>query len=141
MIPNVYLHIKTERFQKETDEDAGLVNPGMYGSELAKFIQNALVKIGYTVPYYCNEDWGWWVEIKGFPHLMGLCIYGRSEEDGVIREYVICSGVTDNVAWSWRKFKRVNTVIVVNKLMDDTENILKNTDGVSSAIRENDMPW
>jgi len=140
MIPNAYIQIKTEIFQKEDDEDSKLVNPGMYGCKLTKYLQKSLNDIGYNSPFNCNEDWGWWVEIKGFPHLMGLCIYGQEDDDGIIREYVICSGVTDEKLWSWKKFKKVDTTIAVNKLMDVIEGILKKTDGITSTTRLNDIP-
>ncbi len=95
MMRNTFIHITTDMFQKTENEDNEVVNAGMYGKNLAEYIQRELRLIGYSVPFYCNEDWGWWVEIKGFPCAMGVCIYGRADNQGVIHEYVICSGLTD----------------------------------------------
>ena len=124
-------------------EDKELVNEGMYGKALSIYLQSKLIDKGYKVPFYCNEDWGWWVEIKGFPHLMGLCIYGRvdNDESKFISNYVIASGVADERKWSWSKFKFVETTRSVNKLMSDTFDIFKSDIDIQNTKILDDMPW
>jgi len=141
MIKRTILHIKTEKFPILPGEKDELVNDGMYGKGLAIYLNSSLKSKGYNSPFYCCEDWGWWVHIKGFPYLMGLCIYGSVGDDGGMHEYVVCSATTEERIWSWRKFRKVDTVNEVTKLMDDVELIFKEDSEITQCNRLDDFPW
>ncbi|MEX2242474.1 MAG: hypothetical protein WD716_01370 [Fimbriimonadaceae bacterium] len=96
-------------------EDEEIVNPGMYGKALAIYLQERLPELGYSVPSYCAEDWGWWVEIADHPYKLGLCIYCGKDSTGSLA-HAVSIGKTSARAWNWRKFKSIDCTADLNKL-------------------------
>jgi hypothetical protein len=113
-----FIHIRSAKFPILEGEEQELVNPGMYGKALAIYLQDRLRSIGYVVPFYNCEDWGWWVEIEGAPFSFGACIYCGPGSDGSL-EYACKVGLSWGKVWSWKKFKRIDASPWSDKLHDD----------------------
>lgn len=136
----VGLHLKTAKFPVMDGEEEEMVNEGLYGKAISLHLKETLSGVGYHVPFVCCEDWGWWVEIKGFPFAIGLCVYCFENEPGTLAEYAIMSSVTGEQKWSWKRFRRVRTTEMVGKLMDDVESIMKNDKDVQVIGRVDEFP-
>ena len=134
------LHLETAKFPVMDGEEEEMVNEGMYGKAISLHLKDMLSQVGYDIPFVCCEDWGWWVEIKGFPLAFGLCVYCWENEPGKVAEYVIMSSITDDKKWSWKKFNMISTTDIVSKLMDDVESIMKNDKDVKVIGRVDDFP-
>lgn len=90
----------------------------MYGKALAEYLQAKLAEKGYSVPFICAEDWGWWVELKTDPLRSGICIYARPETSDPI-EYVCTDRFNGERKWSWSKFRFLDTKPLANQLHED----------------------
>jgi hypothetical protein len=99
-----FLHVRAAGFVPLPGEDAELVNEGMYGKAVARYLEQALPRLGYEVPGFCCDDWGWWVELAGFPFVFGVCIYAVTLDDGRLDVYVT-DGAVGHRRWSWRRFR------------------------------------
>lgn len=69
---NPFIHIQSAKFKILPGEEEEFVNEGTYGKSLAEYLQAQLTQYGYDVPFFCCEDWGWWIELKGQPFVLGL---------------------------------------------------------------------
>jgi hypothetical protein len=114
----LFIHVRSAKFSILEGEEEELVNPGTYGRALAIYLQGRLRSIGYAVPSYNCEDWGWWVEIEGAPFSFGVCINCGPGSDGS-PEYACTVGLTASKVWSWKKFKRIDAAPWSDKLHDD----------------------
>lgn len=103
-----FIHLYSPKFPILEGEDEEIGNPGMYGRALSTYIQEGLQKKGYESPFLCAEDWGWWIEIKGAPFKVGVCVYSGPGKDGV-PEYGVLVGIKSARSWSWSSFKMVET--------------------------------
>jgi hypothetical protein len=88
-------------------EKEELVNDGMYGKALAKYVQEKLRARGYHSPFFCCEDWGWWVHLKDAPFTFGVRIYCGQEIDGLLQLSCV-AGAPEEKKWSWRRFRFVD---------------------------------
>jgi hypothetical protein len=113
-----FIQVRSAKFAKRPNEDDELVNEGMYGQALAEYLQAALRQYGYVVPFFCCEDWGWWVEIQGFPCTFGVCIYGRDLGDGQLH-LAVTDGTTSRKIWSWRRFRSIDLGPIIDRLHED----------------------
>ena len=59
MIPQSWLLIETQKFPILEGEDEDIANERMYGKALCNYLQSELPRVGVSVPFFCNEDWGW----------------------------------------------------------------------------------
>jgi hypothetical protein len=103
-----FIRVNSSKFPILPGEADELVNEGMYGKALAEYLVSRLREYGYDAPFCCCEDWGWWVELAGFPCTFGVCIYGQECDDGHLDLYVTDGAVQDRVC-SWRKFRFIDT--------------------------------
>jgi hypothetical protein len=85
-----FIHVRSDKFPILPGEDEEIINEGMYGKALAEYLQKELTEVGYTVPFVCAEDWGWWVELSTDPIRSGVSIYALPETDPI--EYVCTDG-------------------------------------------------
>ena len=114
----LFIHVRSAKFPILEGEEEELVNPGTYGKALAIYLQDRLRSIGYAVPDFNCEDWGWWVEIEGPPFSFGVCINCGPGSDGS-PEYACTVGLTGSKVWSWKKFKQIDASPWSDKLHDD----------------------
>jgi hypothetical protein len=107
MAANPFIHIKSAKFPVLPEEDDELVNEGTYGKALAQYLESRLKDRGYDVPFICCEDWGWWVEIRGQPFALGLCVYGgRSLAEA--QELCFFISMERGRRWSWTRFRFID---------------------------------
>lgn len=103
-----FIHITSAKFSILPGEADQIINEGTYGKALAEYLTDRLRELGYLAPFFCCEDWGWWVELAGYPFTFGVCVYGRACADGSLELY-LGDGATPTSRWSWRRFRFVNT--------------------------------
>lgn len=120
---NPFIHIKSAKFPVLPGEEEELVNEGTYGKALAEYLEAKLKDRGYDVPFVCCEDWGWWVEIRGQPFTLGLCVYGGPDLAGTQE---LCFTISEEPGrrWSWSRFRFIDTTSRVEKLFTDLKMIL-----------------
>lgn len=131
----------TNKFPILEGEDEEITNENMYGKALCLYLENNLPKVGFEVPFYCNEDWGWWLEIKNENFGMALCIYSDPEAEGNPESYAVLPSITSEKIWSWRKFKKISVkddvLAITNKLVE----LFENDNEISSISRHNEFPY
>ncbi len=113
-----FIQVRSARFPILPGEKQELVNEGMYGKAVAEYLQSRLQTRGYDAPFFCCEDWGWWVELKNAPFKFGVCVYCGPERDGPF-DFFCTAGVFGRKKWSWSKFRFVDTAPWVEKLHED----------------------
>jgi hypothetical protein len=140
MNPNNFIHIKSSKFPVLPSEDDEVVNEGMYGKALSQYLETELKKKGYSIPFICCEDWGWWVDIKGQPFSLGVCVYGAS---GLKDDPGLCVTVGQTVGrrWSWKKFKFIDKTERVTQLFSDLCAIFKADDQIEIIGYPEDFPF
>ncbi len=123
MSANPFIHIKSAKFPILPGEAAELVNEGTYGKALAQYLQTRLQERSYDAPFICCEDWGWWVEVRGQPFTMGVCVYG-SPALSETEELCVKPSPEPGRRWSWSRFRFVDTSPRVAQLFSDLREIL-----------------
>ena len=136
----ICVHLKTAKFPVMDGERDEMINEGMYGKAISLHLQRTLAQRGYDMPDVVAEDWGWWVTVGGAPFGLGLCVYCWDDTSDVPVEYAIMSSVTKDRIWSWRKFRMIDAVPVVTKLMDDVEDIMNTDPEVEVIGRTDEFP-
>ena len=116
------------------------MNEGMYGKALAQYLQGKLKERGYNAPFFCCEDWGWWVELKNAPFVFGVCIYCGPEEKKPL-DLFCTDGATSAKKWSWRKFNFIDTTPWVVKLHEDLVLIFQADPEVQVVSTSLDSPF
>jgi hypothetical protein len=141
MIPNTCVAIETKIFPLLEGEEDELVNEGMYGKALCKYLNNKLPLAGIEVPFFCCEDWGWWIEVKDNEFKMGLCVYSDPDAEKDPEKYAIISSITNGKKWSWSKFKKIDMTEKVLKIMDTVDKIFREDHEITSVTRHDDYPF
>lgn len=135
-----FIHIRSPKFPVLPGEEKELVNPEMYGKAVAQYLQEKLRDRGYEVPFFCNEDWGWFVKLKDAPFDFGVCIYCWPAKDRPMDFFCTDSAVGPR-QWSWRRFRFVDTRPWVQKLHEDMVAIFRGDPDVEVVSTElNDFP-
>lgn len=122
-------------------EDQEIVNEGMYGKALCQYLQSVLPGAGLTVPSYCAEDWGWWLEVERGPFKMGLCIYSDPEAEKDPERYAILPSIQQARKWSWSKFRNIDNSTDVLELVALVERVLKSDNDIVTVTRHDDYPF
>jgi hypothetical protein len=136
-----FIHVRSAKFPILPGEEEELVNEGMYGKALAEYLQEKLRARGYLVPFYCCEDWGWWVELKDAPFTFGVRIYcSAAEADGLLQLSCV-AGDPEERKWSWRKFRFVDATPWVDKLHQDLIAIFQADADIKVVGTEFDSPF
>jgi len=134
-----FIHIRSPKFAILPGEKEELVNEGMYGKALAQYLQGKLKERGYDAPFFCCEDWGWWIELKGAPFAFGVCIYCGPERNGPL-DLFCTDGATSPKKWSWGKFRFVDTTVWSAKLHNDLVSIFQSDPEVEVISTTLDSP-
>lgn len=135
-----FLHIKSFKFPILEGEKEELVNEGMYGKALSIYLQEKLKLIGYDVPFFCCEDWGWWVEIKSKPISFGICIYSLPNDSNP-EHYVCCPSINGEKKWNWKKFGYIDTKSITEKIVNDLKEIFESDSDIDLIEITEDMPF
>ena len=109
---------KSAKFPILPGEAEELVNEGTYGKALAQYLETKLKEREYEVPFICCEDWGWWVEVRGQPFTLGLCVYGGPD---LAETHELCVRISTEPGrrWSWSRFRFIDTTSRVEQLLMD----------------------
>ena len=141
MIPKSCLLIESKKFPILPGEDAEIINEHMYGKALCQYLQSQLPLAGIHVPGYCNEDWGWWLDVERGTFKMGLCIYSDPDAPANPERYALLPSIHTAQKWSWAKFKKVDVSKDVLDLIDVVERVLKSDQDITAVVRHDDYPF
>jgi hypothetical protein len=141
VIPQTCLVIETKKFPVLEGEDGELANERMYGKALCNYLQTELPPVGISAPSFCNEDWGWWLEVERNGFRMGICIY--SDPDAVTgpERYALMPSVREANRWSWSKFRKVDVSRDVLAMIDAIEKVFMKDKEILTVTRHNDCPF
>ena len=140
MIPRSCVAIETTRFPALPGEDEELVNERMYGKALCLYLQQHLPRCGITVPFFCAEDWGWWLEVEAGEFKTGLCVYADPDFELQPERYAILSA-EEGTRWSWSRFWFVDISAEVVRIMDALEQLLREDPDIRSVTRHANYPF
>jgi len=141
MIPQSCLLISTKKFPVLEGEKDEIVNPGMYGKALCKYLEVELPRVGVNVPFFCNEDWGWWLEVERSGFKMALCIYSEPGADPNPERYALLPSIQVAKILSWSKFKTIDMAQGVLGVIGAVEEVFKNDSDIQSVTRHDDYPF
>lgn len=141
MIPQSCLLIESKKFPILPGEDDEITNERMYGKALCQYLQSELPRAGIDVPAYCNEDWGWWLEVERGAFTMGLCVYSDPAAMGDPEKYALVPSIQHEKKWLWAKLKKVDVAKDVLELVDIVERVLKSDKEIPVVKRLDDYPF
>jgi len=141
MIPRSCVAIETKKFPILPGEDEEIVNENMYGKALCKYLEHNLPKSGISVPLFCAEDWGWWLEVEDNGFKMALCIYSDPSAKQDPERYAILPSIKSEKKWSWSKFGNIDVSKNVLKVMDTLEQLFKKDKEIKTVTRHDDFPF
>ena len=141
MIPNSCIKIETTKFPVLDGEKEEIVNENMYGKAVCNYLEKELPKENIEVPFYCNEDWGWWLEVKSNNFSMGLCIYSDPDVTDSPESYAIMPSEHNAKKWYWSKFKTLDISKDVLLVMEIVANIFKKDKEILKVSQHNDFPY
>jgi hypothetical protein len=141
MIASSCIKIKTDKFPILEGEEEEIVNDNMYGKALCLYLERELPKLEIKVPFFCNEDWGWWLEVEDGDYSMALCIYSDPDADGNPESYAIMPSVREPKKWSWSKFRKIDVSAKVLKLMNKVADLFSKDKEITEISRHDDFPY
>lgn len=141
MIPQSCLLIESKKFPVLPGEDQEITNERMYGKALCQYLQSELPLAGIHVPSYCNEDWGWWLDVERGTFKMGLCIYSDPAAVEDPERYAILPSLQQEKKWSWEMFRKVDISRDVLALIAIVEQVLKSDKDITVVTRHDDYPF
>lgn len=141
MIPQSCLLIESKKFPALPGEDQEITNERMYGKALCRYLQSQLPLVGINVPSYCNEDWGWWLEVERGSFKMGLCIYADPAAAKDPERYALLPSIHQATKWSWAKLRKIDLAKDVLDVMATVERVLKSDKDIPVVTRHDDYPF
>lgn len=141
MIAQSCLLIESSRFPALPGEDQEITNERMYGKALCNYLKAELPAAGVRVPFFCNEDWGWWLEMERDTFKMALCIYSDPVAAGDPERYALVPSLTKATRWSWSTFRRVDVSQDVLGLINIVEAVFKKDKDIRAVTRHDDFPF
>jgi len=140
MIPQSCVLIETKKFPILDGERDEIINENMYGKSLCIYLEKNLPKAGIRVPYFCAEDWGWWLEVECNGFEMGLCIYSDPDAKVDPEKYAIIPSIQSNTKWSWSKFRKIDISKNVLNIVNGLESVFSKDNEVFSISRHDTFP-
>jgi hypothetical protein len=106
--------------------EAELVNPGLGGGALAKFLAGELPAYGFTVKRINPEDWGWRIELESgsFPLWIGCSTYAERENG------FLCF-IEPSKPLTWSVLQRTNAEVMIEPLAQAMQTILERSGNVT----------
>ncbi len=141
MIQGSCLAIRTKKFPILDGESEELVNEGMFGKALCLYLKEKLPEKGIKVPFFCAEDWGWWLEVEEGDFKMGLCIYSDPESQEHPQRYAILPSLDSDKKWSWSKFRFIDISSKVLRIVANLEELFQEDQEIDSVTRHDDFPF
>ncbi len=112
----------------------------MFGKSLCNYLQARLPLAGIHLPFFCNEDWGWWLQTEYNGIRMGLCIYSDPDADPDPERYTLMPSIHDPRQWLWPSFLQSDRLQLVTTIIDALEKIFSSAADLHAVIRHNDHP-
>ena len=141
MIASSCIKIRTNKFPILEGEEEEIVNENMYGKALCLYLKQELPKSEVQVPFFCNADWGWWLEIEDGEFSMALCIYSDPDATGNPESYAIIPSIQEPKKWSWSKFRKIDNSENVINLMNKVAGIFENDKQITELSRHDEFPY
>ncbi len=141
MIPHSCLVIETKKFPMLEGEEELLVNEGMVGQALCTYLQAQLPLGGIDVPFFCNEDWGWWLQTERNGFRMGLCIYSDPDAAPDPERYALMPSIQAPRRWSWSRFRWIHHTQDVMATIGALEQVFINDADIHAVTRHDDHPF
>ena len=141
MIPQSCLLIETKKFPVLEGEKDEIVNENMYGKALCKYLEAQLPLVGIKVPFFCNEDWGWWLETERNGFRMAQCIYSDPDANPNPERYALLPSIKAAKKWSWLKFKSIDLSQDVLGVVGAVEQVFKKDSDIRVVTRHDDYPF
>lgn len=138
MIPGTCIEIRTRKFPILDGEKEEIVNEGIFGRAICIYLKERLLAKGLKVPFFCAEDWGWWLEVEDGDFKMGLCIYSDPDFQDFPQRYAIMSSLDSGKKWSWSKFRFIDISDQILKIFATVENIFCEDPEIESVRRHED---
>ncbi|WMS88824.1 hypothetical protein [Pleionea litopenaei] len=142
MIPDSY-YFKSSLFNVERGEDEE-TNLGIYGKQLARWLRDGLIALGYEVEPIIAEDWGWCVMCQRKP--FSLWVDCGSLDDQQSRQPFSKDINLEAVIWHcfveleipfWRKFfNKPDSTVLLEKLKFDLHRLLTNNHNIEMQVKE-----
>lgn len=140
MTANPFIQLRSDKFPILPGEEDELLNDGVFGKALSEYLRERLIERGYDSPFVCCEDWGWWVELKGQPFTLGLCVYGFPFDDDETLDLCVRVSEDGGRRWSWTRFRMIDRTARVEQLHSDVLSILEADDDVAVIQVIDDFP-
>ena len=134
-----FIQIRSSKFPILEGESKEIINPGTYGKAFALYLQSSLMARGYSSPFVCCEDWGWWVELSLPIKSMGLCCYRAHDENNECDFVCSISSEQDKV-WSWKKLRFVDIGAEVDELVRVLTQVFDGDDQITLMGVFDDFP-
>lgn len=122
-------------------EKEELVNEGMYGKALCNHLQEKLPLVGIQVPFFCNDDWGWWLQTERNGFRMGLCIYADPGADTDPERYALMPSIHEQRQWTWSRFRWIDRTHDVMSIIDALEKIFTSDVDIHAVTRHDEFPF
>ena len=74
------IYFRSTLFRVDPDEEEE-VNPGRYGRQLAHWLRDRFVVLGYRNPEVIAEDWGWCVMLQRDPFMLWIGCGNQDADD------------------------------------------------------------
>lgn len=141
MIPKSCLVIETNKFPILDGEDEEIINERMYGKALCQYLALELPQAGIKVPAFCNEDWGWCLEVVHNNFKMALCIYSAPDAPEHPQKYALLPSIHTATRWSWRRLRQVDLSEGVLQIMNIVEEVFKKDPEIAAVTRHDGYPF
>jgi hypothetical protein len=121
-----HVEFRSDRFPADPDEDE-LVNPGLWGRRLARFLCDGLRSKGFQATDPWAEDWGWQLRIEGQPISMWIgCGHYQEYDDGYL-----CF-IEPHKPYVRKWFRKIDTREHVDALRRAIDELLSSEAGIHS---------
>lgn len=141
MIPQSCISIETKKFPILEGEDEEITNERMYGKALCQYLEIELPQVGISVPFFCNEDWGWWLEVLHNNFKMALCIYSDPNAPGHPERYVLMPSIRKSTKWSWTKLRNIDLSKDILDVINILEHVLISDGDIPVVMRHDEFPF
>ena len=93
------------------------------------------------MPFFCNEDWGWWLQTERNGFRMGLCIDSDPEAHPNPERYALLTSIHAPRQWTWSRFRWIDQSQDVMGIVGALEKILTADADIHAVTRHDDYPF
>ncbi|MCP9934169.1 hypothetical protein KBZ08_09615 [Cyanobium sp. Candia 9D4] len=92
------------------------------------------------MPYFFNEDWGWWLQTEGIGFRMGLCIYSDPDADPNRERCALVLSIREPRQWSWSRIRWIDRSQEVIQIIEALGKIFTSDANIRTVTRHDDYP-